>query len=99
MIEVAKTHFQKFKGLMFSNKKSILFIFKEEKIIPIHSLFVFFDFYAVYLDKNFKVLEIYHVKPFSIYISNKKRAKYLLETPKLNNIKIGDTLDWLESYK
>ncbi len=96
--EVADNFLSKFIGLMFNFKKNrnILFIFKEGKN-PIHSLFVFQDFYAIYLDKKMKVTEIFKVKPFKFYISNKKPAKYLLESTDLEVIpKIGEELKCLD---
>ena len=80
---------------MFSGnkEKNILFVFDEEKEHPIHSFFVPYSFDAVYLDRNMNVLEIFRVKPWEWKISNKKPAKYLLESFKLNSIpKIGEEL-------
>lgn len=82
-------------GLMFyrDKKKSILFVFKEEKSHPIHSFFVFYPFSAIYLDKNMKVVEKFTVKPFQMHVENKKPAKYLLESFNLkSNPRIGEEL-------
>ena len=86
-------------GLMFNRNKnkSILFIFNEEKKHPIHSLFVFDSFFAIYLDKNKRIVEIFNVNPFEFYISNSKPAKYLIETYTLNvKLKVGEELKCLD---
>lgn len=66
-------------GLMFGKRRNLLFRFTHEKSIPIHSFFVGFPFYAVYIDARWKVVETHHVKPFTSLVKNKKKAKYLLE--------------------
>ena len=73
---------KKFFGLMFKSKNTQALLFKFEKNPAIHSFFVFFEFYAVWLDKNMKVVEVNKVMPFSFIIKPKKKAKYLLEIPK-----------------
>lgn len=69
------------RGLMFRpGPVSILFDFHDEAIHPIHSLFVFFPFSAVYISAGRTVLEKFRVPPFSILCRNSKPARYLLET-------------------
>lgn len=93
--ETAKTFFQKFKGLMFSEKKNLLFIFDKERIVPIHSFFVFFQFDAVYLNSKKRIIEIKkNIAPFTFFVQNKIPAKYLFEITEKNNLKIGDKLSW-----
>lgn len=95
--EIAKTFFEKAKGLMFSKKKNILFLFNNERLFPIHSWFVFFPFDAVYLNSKKRVVEIVkQIKPFKILIKNTKPALYLLELAEKNHIKVGDYLNWKE---
>jgi uncharacterized membrane protein (UPF0127 family) len=75
------------RGLMFRAKPvSILFDFHEEAIHPIHSLFVFFPFYAIYISKEKKVIEKSHIGPFRLLHKNSRAARYLLET----DIKTGE---------
>ncbi len=91
--------FSRAHGLMFSkdNKKTIFFVFEKEGKNPIHSIFVNYPFYAIYLDKNKKVNEIIKVRPYSFYIENKRPAKYLLESFNLKlKIKIGDVIECLD---
>jgi uncharacterized membrane protein (UPF0127 family) len=69
------------RGLMFRAKPvRILFDFGEEAIHPIHSLFVFFPFYAIYISKEKKVLEKARIAPFRMLHKNSIPARYLLET-------------------
>jgi len=82
--EIAKSFYSKMKGLMFRQRpKRILFIFDKEDIHPIHSIFVFFTFDAVYLNEDMKIVEIFkNIKPFTLIIRPTKKAKYLLEMEK-----------------
>ena len=70
-------------GLMFSNKntKPLLFSFKKEVNLKIHSWFVFYDFLAIWLDKDMKVVEKKVVRPFRINILPSRKFKYLIEVP------------------
>jgi uncharacterized membrane protein (UPF0127 family) len=71
---------RKIKGLMFRKKPTaILFDFRKEGAHPIHSLFVFFPFYAVYIGENGEVVEKFRVEPFCFLKKNSVPARYLLE--------------------
>ena len=89
--------FSKTLGLMFSTKpKTLIFIFKKEKINPLHMLFVFYPIDILFLGKNKIVVEIKeNFKPFSLY-TPKKKSKYIIELPKdsIKNSKteIGDKI-------
>ena len=76
-IEICKTWFSKFRGLMFSKKRNLLFVFKKEKIIAIHMLFVFFPINVIYFDKNKK--ETARVKAYPFSILKPRKAKYIFE--------------------
>ncbi|VVB58581.1 putative ACR [Candidatus Anstonella stagnisolia] len=97
--EIADTFEARASGLMFAPApKCILFKFEKNGNYPIHSLFVFFEFDAVYLDANMRAVEIFEkVAPFQPFISPKKDALFLLETPmgyvKRLGIKTGDKLE------
>jgi uncharacterized membrane protein (UPF0127 family) len=68
------------RGLMFRRSPvSILFDFGDEAIHPIHSLFVFFPFDAIYISGSGKVLEKSRIMPFSPLHKNSAPARYLLE--------------------
>mgnify|MGYP001401109806 CR=1 FL=1 len=71
----------KFKGLMFrKNSPPLLFIFKKEKKLSIHSLFCR-PFRAIWLDKNMKATKIVDDKGWKLNLSG--RGKYLLEIPSI----------------
>ena len=71
-------------GLMFSKKidcKALIFIFKKEKIIPLHNIFVFYPIDIIFLNKNKDVIEIKeNFKPFRFY-TPKNKAQYVIELP------------------
>lgn len=69
-------------GLIFSKPKPLIFIFKKEKIIPLHMLFVFYPIDIIFLDKNKVVAEIKeNFKPFTFY-TPKNKAQFIIELPK-----------------
>jgi len=81
--KICKNIFSKSLGLMLSTKpKTLIFIFKKEKINPLHMLFVFFPIDVLFLDKNKKVAEIKeNFQPFTFHTPSKK-SKYIIELPK-----------------
>jgi uncharacterized membrane protein (UPF0127 family) len=75
---------QKGIGLMFSERETaeiLLFDFDLKQKIKIHSFFVFYDFLAVWLDDNYKVVDIKKVNPFKFCVSPKKECFKLVEIP------------------
>lgn len=77
---------QKISGLMFKSKKTpaLLFEFSKKTKMAIHSFFVFFPFYAIWLDENNKIIKIKKVKPFTFHVKPTKPFSKLLEIP-INN--------------
>ena len=76
--------FKKFSGLMFSDKEkseNLLFDFKIKQKINIHSLFVFYDFLAIWLDEKNDVVDLKKVRPFTFCISPKEACFKLVEIP------------------
>lgn len=73
----------KITGLMFRTSKTmpLLFEFSKETRMAIHSFFVFFQFYAIWLDENNKIIEMQKVKPFTLLVKPKKPFSKLLEIP------------------
>jgi len=69
-------------GLMLKNNITpLLFIFKKEKIIPIHTLLVKKPIDLVYLDRQMKVVDLkQNLLPCRFY-TPKARAMYVLELP------------------
>ena len=79
--KICKSIFSKSLGLMFSKPKSLIFIFKEEKIIPLHMFFVFYPIDVLFLNKNKIVVGIKeNFRPFAFY-TPKNKAKYIIELP------------------
>jgi len=73
----------KISGLMFKtrNTKSLIFKFNRKTNMRIHSYFVFFNFLAIWLDENDKVIEYKIVKPFTLSVRPKKSFCKLIEIP------------------
>lgn len=93
---VCRTIWSQMRGLMFSRKKNLFFIFKNEKAIILHMFFVFFPIDIIYLNKKMQVLDIKQARPFQPRILPSEKAKYIIELP-LGNLKeslteIGDIL-------
>ena len=82
----------KAKGLMFSKKKNLVFIFDKEKPVSLHMLFVFFPIWAVYLNKKKIATKVKKLYPFISLC--KGNAKFILELTEKPDIKTGDKLDW-----
>ena len=86
-------------GLMFALKpKTLVFIFKKEKIIQLHMLFVFYPIDVLFLNKNKVVVETKEaLMPFSFY-TPKKKALYIIELPqgtiKKTKTALGDKMQF-----
>lgn len=71
-------------GLMFSRREkadALLFKFKEPSKISIHSFFVNYDFFAIWLDVQGKIIEIKKIKPWKFGISPSENFVKLIEIP------------------
>ncbi len=81
--ERADTVNSRFRGLMFRKAPlAILFSFDWTDCHSIHSLFVPFDFDAVYLDEQMKVTEVFsRIHPFIPLLTPTIPARHLLELP------------------
>jgi uncharacterized protein len=67
------------RGLMFCRKKNLIMQFDDERIIPLHMVFVFFPIDVIYADRNKKVVEVKeNFLPFSFH-TPKKKATYVIE--------------------
>ena len=70
-------------GLMFSGSRNnaLIFRFKDEKIISLHMLFVFYPIDVLFLDKKKIVVDKKeNFMPFAFYTS-KRKAMYAVEMP------------------
>jgi len=96
--KICKSIFSKSVGLMFSKSSSLVFVFDEEKIIPLHMFFVFYPIDVLFLDKNRIVVEVKeNLRPFTVY-TPKKIAMYVIEVP-VNTVRktkteIGDRIEF-----
>jgi len=78
------SEFGKVTGLMFSKRekaRALLFKFDKFTRLSIHSLFVFFEFLAIWTDDKGEILEIKKIKPFKFSVKPKKKFKNLIEVP------------------
>jgi len=76
--------FKKISGLTFTKKENaeiLLFDFKKPTRNPIHSLFVFFDFLAIWINEKDEVIEIKKVNPWKLSVSPKNPFVKLIEIP------------------
>ena len=75
--------FTQFIGLMFSRRKTAirLFSYETDCRVPIHSWFVFFDFYVVWLNKENKIIEFRKIRPFTTMIYCTKKFRKIIEIP------------------
>ncbi len=71
-------------GLMFSRRekaKALLFDFKKPVKMAIHSMFVNYDFIAIWLDHLGKIVEVRKVKPWKFRILPSEKFVKLIEIP------------------
>lgn len=84
-LEVHKCNFlEKIIGLMFSrreNARALLFEFKKPTRMTIHSLFVFFPFFAIWLDSRGKVVEIQKIPSWRLSVKPNRDFTRLIEIP------------------
>jgi uncharacterized membrane protein (UPF0127 family) len=80
-LSVHKCNFiDKIFGLIIYRRQALLFDFKKEKNISIHSLFCP-KFLAIWLDKQNKIIEIQLIKPWRFSILPSRKFKKLIEIP------------------
>lgn len=84
-------------GLMFRPKQNLVMIFPTERIIRLHTFFVFYPLTIVVLDRNQQIVDIKRgFKPFTFWNSS-KQGKYVIElAEENNNIKVGQQLEILK---
>jgi uncharacterized protein len=69
----------KVRGLMFSKKRNLLFVFDREQVIDLHMLFVFYPIIVAWLDKKKRITKMVKMYPFLSLTGG--RGKYVLEIP------------------
>ena len=97
-----RSFFSKLRGLMFRSKfpfASLLFYLDREsrEDASIHMLFVFFPIDVVWLNKEWRVVDLREkVMPFTPLVVPKRAAKYVLELPvgriRRREVRVGDFL-------
>lgn len=88
--------FERLRGLMFRSKEkspALLFDFKKNVKVPIHSFFVFFKFFAIWIDEKNKVVDVKKVSPFKLRVLPKKSFQKIIEIPMNSNYR--KELDYL----
>jgi uncharacterized protein len=93
---LARTQWEKARGLMFSKFHDVLFHFPEEERLKFHMVFVFYPIDIVFMGNDMRVVDLKErFKPFSFYYS-KACSSTVLETYngfiKDHQISIGDQL-------
>ena len=76
---------EKFKGLMFSTTNSPLLIEIKDK--PIHSMFVFYPFLAIWLNDENKIVDYKLVHPFTSSILPQSKFSKIIEIPYKDDFK------------
>lgn len=86
----------KARGLMFSKRKTLVFEFDNEQLVPLHNCFVFFPIDLLFLDSSGKIVELKNsFKPFTFY-NPKNKSKWVVELPSgsihASNTSLGDLI-------
>ena len=79
------------RGLMFSRKKTLVFVFNKEKYVPLHTFFVFFPITVLFLNEKKRIVEETVMRPFKLY-TPKKKAKYVVELPFETKRNVGEQI-------
>ena len=93
-VDVCSSILSHLRGFMFRFTKNdgLLFIFKKEKLVALHTFFVFRKLDIIYLNKNKKMIKIIkNVLPFTLFIPP-VRCKYILELKDSKNLKLNKKL-------
>ncbi len=104
--KMCSSQMAKARGLMFSKplkNRALIFVFRKEKRVALHMLFVFFPIDIMFLDEKQRVLELREgVKPFTPFVKSRKRIRWVVELPngtiKRTKTKIGDLIKCQENH-
>ena len=79
-LEMCDGFFKKFRGLMFSKRKSLLFDLKNEKFLGaiVHTFFVFYPIKVYWLNSDKEIVDYKVVRPFWFGVP-KCKARYIIE--------------------
>ena len=100
-IKFCKNTLAKSIGLMFSktlDDTALIFVFKNEEIVPLHMFFVFYPIDVLFLNADKEIVEIKEsLKPFSL-LTPRKKAKYVIELPseliRKTKTEVGDKISF-----
>ena len=76
--------FGKFRGLMFRQQESapaLMFELSTPCRISIHSIFVFFDFIAIWINSEGKIIDVQLISPWKFSVKPKRDFVRLIEIP------------------
>ncbi len=83
-VKFCRNLFSKIKGLMFSfpTRKGLVLVNNKEDYTSIHMFFVFYSIDVAFLNENFEIVDFRkNVRPFTLLIKPKNKAKYIVEVP------------------
>ena len=92
-IKRCKTISSQIKGLMFSRRKNLMFVYNNPIYVDLHMLFVFFNVDALYVNDDREIVEIKHMKPFRLTYKAKHKAKYVIELTEKHMFNVGDKVE------
>lgn len=100
--ELCAGRWRQARGLMFSSPRSLVFVLPEERIVPLHMLFVFFPIDVLYLDSGCRVVELKErLMPFRFH-TPKSKARYVIEvsagTIVRSSTRRGDEISFSETF-
>ena len=100
-VEIARSWFERAKGLMFRkhfNGIMILALPRKTRVnASIHTFFMNFPIDVLFLDEEKRVVDkALNIKPWTINVTPKKSAKYVVELPagRAEKVKIGEAVEW-----
>ena len=85
-LDICKSHYDRFLGLMFrkylKSGEGLLFLGSGESRInfSIHMFFMRFRIAAIWLDKDYKIVDMKICYPWRLYYAPEKPAMFLIET-------------------
>ncbi len=95
-VRIAKSFLSRALGLMFrriEDDEGLLIEFPGYLKKPaLHSFFMLYPIYLIFLDEEFKVVELGYLKPWRIYMP-KTNARAVVELAKEPEVDIGDRLE------
>ncbi len=99
-VKICDTFWKRFRGLMFSRRRTVLLVFDRDGRHAIHMLFVFFSIAVVWLDAEGRVVEAHKAAPFSPLHRPREKAGRILEIPARADpgIEVGDRIVLKASY-